>query len=50
MFAILALISFVVGAVLDYQKTAHATTFLYVGLALLAIHLIVPYTPWKRVP
>jgi hypothetical protein len=48
MFALAALVAFVIGAVLDWQHTDHATLFLYVGLALLAAHLLAPVTPWKR--
>jgi hypothetical protein len=48
MFALAALVAFVIGAVLDWNHADHATLFLFIGLACIAAHLLAPVTPWKR--
>ena len=48
MLAGLAVIVFVIGAVLQYQGADHALVLLFVGLALLAAEALAPYRPWTR--
>lgn len=55
MLAALALVAFVVGLVLRLADagTGHAAdpwVWVFAGLALLALHLIVPVTLWRRTP
>jgi len=47
-FALAALVAFVIGAVLDWNHAQHVTTFLLIGLACLATQHVAPLTPWKR--
>lgn len=48
MFALAGLVAFVIAAVLDWNSAAHVMTFLLIGLACLAAHLVVLVAPWKR--
>ena len=50
MFAIAALVVFVLGLVLNVLGVGHSTLLLFLGLALLAAHLVWPLTPWARNP
>lgn len=55
MFAVLALVAFLIGLIvrLSGAGSGHLgdpTVWLFLGLAFLAVHLLYPYTPWRRVP
>lgn len=46
MFAIAALIVFVLGLVLNVMGVGHSTLLLFLGLSFVAAHLIWAWTPW----
>lgn len=46
MFAIAALIVFILGLILRLFEVGDSWFFLFLGLALLAAHAVYAYTPW----
>lgn len=50
MFAIAALIVFILGLVLRLFDVGDSWVFLFLGLACLAAHAVFAWTPWNRNP
>lgn len=50
MFAIAALVCFVVSTLIGFgaMTSTHLFGWVALGLAFLAAHLLLPYTPWKQ--
>lgn len=48
--AILAFVAFLLGLILNLLGHGFNWPLLFLGLALVALHLIWPWTPWARNP
>jgi hypothetical protein len=49
-FAVAAVIVFVLGLILNLLGVGHSWVLLFLGLAFLAAHLVWSWTPWARQP
>jgi len=50
MFAVGAVIVFILGLILNVLGVGHSTLLLFLGLSLLAAHFVWSWTPWARSP
>ena len=48
MFAVAAVIAFILGLILEILDVGNNWVLLFLGLALLAAHFVWSYTPWRN--